>query len=450
MCPSKFKRNASWRFHRKSHLNAKNFECPVCHKKLKHKFSMEQCLKRHANPEGLKIPCTICGALLQSKADLKRHINRTHGERKNVACPICTRILSDQKGLNRHLRDVHGNREKNFECSICCLKWTTRNKLENHMKIHSGQVFSCSFKGCKSKSNTQYGLNHHVKKKHGQVNHRKPLEELEKEWNKMFTCDICKKSFKLGKAPLYAVKAHKRTHENQETLDCIIENCTEKIVLKRNMTTDKTCNLPIEFYKHLETAHAIAFDRFQIESTFNCNLCHENLILRSAKQPNSAKINVLSSVSHWNGNLKTHMKSAHGETINTEARGEKLSQVWSKYFERKKISLEKVEPPTFFDRLLADKVCKLNCDFQVRDEKWPSIYQRKLLKHYSLEHFGAQLMEKEEKYFKGKHFPICIQCDFEILGKQGSTNLTTKAVHIGVTHNEIVPILTSHFTDNPI
>ena len=449
MCPSKFKRNASWRFHRKSHLSAKNFECPVCLKKFKHRFGMARCLNRHNTPEGLKFPCTICGALLQREISLKKHI-RNHGERKRISCPICTRILSDNSGLTRHLRDVHGNQEKNFECSICSLKWATRYKLGNHMKIHSGQVFSCSFENCKSKSNTQYGLNFHVKQKHGQVSHRKPLEELEKEWNKKFTCEICKKSFKLGKAPLYAVEAHTRTHENQKTLACVIENCPEKIILRRNMTSDKTCNLPIEFYKHLESAHAIAFDQFQIQANFTCNLCKENLILRSVKQPNSAKINpLLSSLSHWNDYLKTHMKRVHVETLNTGAKDVKFAQDWRKYFERKKISLEKIEMPTFLDQLLADKVCKLNCDFQVRDEKWPSAFRPKLLKHYSLEHFGAQLMEKEEKYFKGKYFPICIQCDFEI-GKQGSTNLTTKAVHIGVTHNEIAPILMSYFTERPI
>ena len=156
----------------------------------------------------------------------------------------------------------------------------------------------------------------------------------------------------------------------------------------------------------------------------------------------------MSSVSHWNENLKTHMKKIHQEILSLEVKDKKFAAHWSKYFERKLISLEKVDPPTFIDQLLAEKICKLNCDFQVASERWPSVFQMKLLKHYSLEHFGAELMEKEEKYFKGKHFPMCVQCDFEI-GKQGSGNLATMAVHIGVTHSEIVPILTSYFTERP-
>ena len=451
MCPSKFKRNSSWHFHRKSHLNTKNFECPVCLKRFKHKFGMARCLDRHGNPEGQRYSCTIanCDAIFKTKSGLRKHM-KSHTEGKRSTCPICTRTLADDSNLSRHLRDVHGDQEKNFECSICELKWATRYKLENHMKIHRGQVFHCSFEGCKSKSNTQYGLNFHIKQKHGQVSHRKPLEELEREWNKMFTCDICSKSFKLGKAPLYAEKAHRRTHENQQYIDCVIDDCTKRIILRRSMTFERTCNLPIELYQHLETAHAITFDQFQIQVTFNCKLCGENLTLRSVKQPSSAKINpTMSSVSHWNENLKTHMIKTHGETIVFGERGQMVARILNKYFERKQISLEAVEPPTFIDELLAEKICKLNCDFQVRDERWPSIFKSKLLKHYSLEHFGAEVMEKKENYFKGKHFPICIKCDFEI-GKQGPSNLTTMAFHIGVTHNEILPILNSYFTKHPI
>ena len=86
----------------------------------------------------------------------------------------------------------------------------------------------------------------------------------------------------------------------------------------------------------------------------------------------------------------------------------------------------------------------MRCDFQVTDEKRPSAFKPKLLKHYSLEHFGPHLLEKEEIYFRGKHFPICVQCAFEI-GKNGPEKMNAKALHIGVSHNEIVPILTSYF-----
>ena len=70
------------------------------------------------------------------------------------------------------------------------------------------------------------------------------------------------------------------------------------------------------------------------------------------------------------------------------------------------------------------------------------MYKAKLLKHYSTEHFGAELLQKESQFFRGERFPQCVICGF---GIKQSSNLNTKAAHIGVTHNEIVPILERHF-----
>ena len=46
------------------------------------------------------------------------------------------------------------------------------------------------------------------------------------------------------------------------------------------------------------------------------------------------------------------------------------------------------------ERLLAEKTCKMNCDFEVKSEKFLSLYKAKLQKHYSTEHFGAKLLHK--------------------------------------------------------
>ena len=121
---------------------------------------------------------------------------------------------------------------------------------------------------------------------------------------------------------------------------------------------------------------------------------------------------------------------------------------WSNYFERKHLSLEKNQPLSFIDQLVAEKICKLNCDFEVTDEKFPSALKKKLLRHYSIEHFGAALLEMESKYFKGNRFPICIQCDFEI--RRPVENLNIKAAHIGVDHKEIILILADHFSKHPL
>ena len=148
--------------------------------------------------------------------------------------------------------------------------------------------------------------------------------------------------------------------------------------------------------------------------------------------------------SNWGEVLKKHISGAHEE----EALEGTWSITWNAFFIRTKVTLErklKVEPG-LLERLLAEKTCKMNCDFEVKSGRFLSVYKAKLLKHYSTEHFGAELLQKESQFFRGKRFPQCVICGFEI--KQ-SSNLNTKAAHIGVTHNEIVPILKRHFDQIP-
>ena len=74
-------------------------------------------------------------------------------------------------------------------------------------------------------------------------------------------------------------------------------------------------------------------------------------------------------------NLKTHIIKFHEENI-IAVRGENFMVKWSNYFERKHLSLEKNQPLSFIDQLVAEKICKLNCDFEVTDEKFSSAFKK--------------------------------------------------------------------------
>ena len=451
LCPSEFKRNSTWRHHRKSHLAAKNFACPVCQKKFKYKASVNRCLELHGNLEQPKLVCPVenCGASVTTKEGLRGHVKK-HGERTRFPCDICTKTLSGKAELTRHLKYVHGDTERKFECTVCGLKCITGSQMRNHMQTHSKQRFPCLFEGCKSISNTQYGLNYHFKKKHGQINHRKSVKEIEDDQKKMLSCEVCGTKVKSGASPLHSMKLHMKTHKNQSTLDCPVENCTKKIFVSSNTfgTKDVSYQLPVQYYNHLETDHAISFQEYEIQATFACKLCEVILVLKSRNKPlkkgNMSNSNLATDFApKWGDSLRKHTGVAHEET----GKQWNWSILWNAFFVRTKITLErkvKVEPG-FLEQLLVDKICKMNCDFEVESVKFLSVYKNKLLKHYSTEHFGAQLLKKELQYFKGKRFPQCVKCDFEI---RQSSNLNIKAVHIGIEHNEIVPILEEHFVKN--
>ena len=146
---------------------------------------------------------------------LKRHV-KNHGERTRFPCEICTKTLSAKSELMRHVRIIHGNAERKFECTVCGLKCISRSQLRGHMETHSMQRFPCLFEGCKSVSNTQYGLNYHFKRKHGQINHRKSVKEIEEDKKRMLSCEVCGRKVKSGSSPLHAMKLHMKTHKTNQ------------------------------------------------------------------------------------------------------------------------------------------------------------------------------------------------------------------------------------------
>ena len=376
LCPSEFKRNSTWRHHRKSHLAAKTFACPVCQKKFKYKPSAQNCMESHEKVDKPMLTCPLknCGVSLTTEAGLKGHVKR-HGERERFPCYICTKSLSGKSELNRHMKYVHGDSERKFECTECGLKCITSSQLRSHMETHSKQRFPCDFEGCKSVSNTKYGLNYHYKKKHGQINHRKPIEEIEEDKKRMLDCEVCGKKVKAGSSPLHSMKLHMKTHRDQKSLECPVESCDKKVFVPANSygTKDESYQLPVQYYNHLEDHHSISFEEHEIQATFACKLCGEFLILKSRRKPpkNRKKSPNLATdfASNWGEALRKHISGAHEEEEGRRGAMEGAwSITWNAFFTRTKVTLErkvKVEPG-LLQRLLAEKTCKMNCDFEVK------------------------------------------------------------------------------------
>ena len=120
MCPAAFKRNSGWNNHLKTHLEAKDFPCPVCQKNYKCKKSLKHCLAKHENPDPEVFPCNVenCGVVLSTSNGFKGHV-KTHGYRERLPCHVCSSTLSTRQDLKRHIRKVHSSEEKKFSCNIC-------------------------------------------------------------------------------------------------------------------------------------------------------------------------------------------------------------------------------------------------------------------------------------------------------------------------------------------
>ena len=161
------------------------------------------------------------------------------------------------------------------------------------------------------------------------------------------------------------------------------------------------------------------------------------MVLKTNKARNKT---LASAYSHnWGDILKNHIKGNHNKNIVIG----NWAEEWNNFYERTEIVLQEraVKEMSFIDMLIQSQRCEMKCDFKVTD-KFQSQRKAKLLKHYCINHFKDQLLYLQSNYFKGDKVSVCSQCGFEV---KRYRNAGTRILHIGVTHNQLIPILKTHF-----
>ncbi|XP_061750437.1 putative mediator of RNA polymerase II transcription subunit 26 [Nerophis ophidion] len=174
----------------------------------------------------LKNQCGQCGRVLSSPAVLVSHLNLHIGHRP-FSCRICRKDFPDARGLRRHswvhadhrihvcqqcgkgfvysygltkhLQMVH-RKIKPFVCQICDKAFFTKNDVEDHIRIHTGEKpFQCHLCGKRFVKNLE--LKMHVKWHNGEKRH----------W-----CPYCGKGF----FDYNNLKRHKYIHTGEKPKSC--------------------------------------------------------------------------------------------------------------------------------------------------------------------------------------------------------------------------------------
>ena len=62
---------------------------------------------------------------------------------KSVPCNECGKLFANAERVRVHVRVAHG--EKTCSCAICGCGFSYRCKLLNHMRTHTGLIFTIKF-----------------------------------------------------------------------------------------------------------------------------------------------------------------------------------------------------------------------------------------------------------------------------------------------------------------
>lgn len=154
ICQKLVKNTVHLRAHmRNRHTSSAKVTCELCQKDFKSQYTLNNhILTMHPETsddhnQG-QYKCHICGKVHVAEASLKRHLYQ-HTREKSFLCNFCGASKRSEKELQRHmLRDDHnidGTIVKPFKCTYCERRFSTKNQMETHIPVHTGEkAFQCA------------------------------------------------------------------------------------------------------------------------------------------------------------------------------------------------------------------------------------------------------------------------------------------------------------------
>ena len=248
-------------------LKIKPFRCDECHEAFHRTRELDQ-HRREVHKHQVGTAATTSTTTPQSKlpapSALKRPSTGTEGEAprpKPFKCPLCDMRFHSGGARNSHKRKVH---LRAHLCTLCDMAFGSAQKLERHMKTHTGiKEFKCET--CGKEFMTHENLVQHYKLHLGMND---------------YVCNICDRRY-YSKSGL---QHHQKQNHNVGTFDC--PDCSEKFATKYELVLHRKShrgNLP-EKCSVCSNRFATAVELKQHRIT-----CHTNRPYACPKCPHRSK-----------------------------------------------------------------------------------------------------------------------------------------------------------------
>ncbi|XP_013382202.1 oocyte zinc finger protein XlCOF6 [Lingula anatina] len=210
------------------------FKCCICG----HAVTVKQHLKRHIYlhyDQRKKYSCEICNKVYRTEKEQLQHRYSKHGvidEEKALRCTHdnCSYLTYHLPNLESHLKAKHLN-EKNFTCSLCNRKYSSRGSLTAHKLVQHEMRYVCNCPHCGKKAKDKTALKSHLKRCRGETmsflcthceystdsritieSHQYKKHGILPVKGKIYSCDVCDYKCVTNSG----MKRHKRAHIGEQ------------------------------------------------------------------------------------------------------------------------------------------------------------------------------------------------------------------------------------------
>lgn len=204
LCNKSFKQSQNFLTHMNSHqASTVAMKCNDCDFSTTFKLAYDKHVKSHTREE---YKCELCDKIFPARTWFIEHKNFHTGE-KPFSCEECGKCFPYSRYLTAHKKSMHPHcyfKEPELnECQICKKRYSHRNSLRLHMKVHTGEnTYLCDVCG-KSLSSTD----------------KLQLHKRIHTGYKPYVCTVCEKAF----TKKDILTDHMRVHSGEKPFAC--ETC---------------------------------------------------------------------------------------------------------------------------------------------------------------------------------------------------------------------------------
>lgn len=185
-------------------------------------------MKENHSKNFKQFSCSKCDKKFSSKFRFESH-QKSHEILRNFCCEICGRELKTSTSLREHLKNFHADDSKRIECHLCGHFLKNPYSMRKHLSRHKQMEQNIKCEICQKPCTTKAALSSHMRMKH--------------VLQRTIPCRHCDKKFKQK----IDRDEHESTHTGIDLYKC--DFCPMSFKFGANFRAHRKASHPVEYEK---------------------------------------------------------------------------------------------------------------------------------------------------------------------------------------------------------